>query len=148
MKTLPEDFQKFIKAVDKAYNKNDEDRLMLERAFDLSSRDLRQVNDELRKSEEKFRMLADSSSFAILMHQGDRWIYANRAAMAISGYTEEELFSMHFWDVVHPDYRDLIKKRGLDRQQGKGDAACLRIQSHCKNRRGKMGQFDRKPHAI
>ena len=35
METLPDDFQKFIKAVDKAYNKNDEDRLMLERAIDL-----------------------------------------------------------------------------------------------------------------
>jgi glucose-6-phosphate 1-dehydrogenase len=48
METLPDDFQKFIKAVDKAYNKNDEDRLILERAFDLSSRKFRQVNDELR----------------------------------------------------------------------------------------------------
>jgi hypothetical protein len=48
MESLPDEFQKFIKAVDKSYNKNDEDRLMLERAFDLSSQELRQVNDELR----------------------------------------------------------------------------------------------------
>ena len=119
--------------MDKAYNKNDEDRLMLERAFDLSSRELRQVNDELRKSEEKFRMLADSSSFAIMMHQGDRWIYANRAAMEISGYTEEELYSMHFWDFVHPDYRDIVKKRGLDRQQGKGEPQAYEFKIITKN---------------
>jgi diguanylate cyclase (GGDEF)-like protein/PAS domain S-box-containing protein len=26
---------------------------------------------------------------------------------------------MHFWDIVHPDYRDMIKERGHNRQQGK-----------------------------
>jgi len=36
-------------------------------------------------------MLAESSAFAIMMHQGDHWIYANRAAEEISGYTEAEL---------------------------------------------------------
>ena len=251
--SLPEEFQEFIKAVDKAYHENDADRLMLERAFDLSSQELIQVNEELkeseekyrliaentadlitvtdvnlrftyispsimlthgytveeamnmtleqfmtpesmqnlltvfeeemkleasgtadpgririleveeykkdgsiiclessisaerdkenkpiriltvnrditdrkraekklRSSEEKFRMLAESSPLGIMMHQGDRWIYANRAAVEISGYTEEELYSMDFWDIVHPDYRDMVKKRGHNRQQGK-----------------------------
>jgi PAS domain S-box-containing protein len=64
-------------------------------------------------------MLAESSAFAIMMHQGDLWIYANRAAEEISGYTEEELCGMHFWDVVHPDYRDMVIERGHNRQQGK-----------------------------
>jgi PAS domain S-box-containing protein len=251
--SLPEEFQEFIKAVDKAYHENDADRIMLERAFDLSSQELIQVNEELKESEEKyrliaentadlivamdmnlrftyispsimrthgftveeamnmtldqvltpksmqnlltvseeemkleatgtadpgrirsleiegykkdgsiiwmessvsnqrdkenkpigilsvnrditerkqvekklmnseekFRMLAESSPLGIMMHQGDRWIYANRAAVEISGYTEEELYSMDFWDIVHPDYRDMIKERGHNRQQGK-----------------------------
>jgi diguanylate cyclase (GGDEF)-like protein/PAS domain S-box-containing protein len=79
----------------------------------------RRAEKKLINSEEKFRTLAESSSFAIMMHQGDRWIYANRAAKEISGYTEEDLYSMHFWDFVHPDHRDLVKQSGLDRQQGK-----------------------------
>jgi PAS domain S-box-containing protein len=79
----------------------------------------KQAEKKLINSEEKFRMLAESSSFAIMMHQGDRWIYANRAAEEISGYTEKELCGMHFWDIVHPDYRDMIKERGHNRQQGK-----------------------------
>jgi diguanylate cyclase (GGDEF)-like protein/PAS domain S-box-containing protein len=54
-----------------------------------------------------------------MMHQGDRWIYANRAAEEISGYTEKELCGMHFWDIVHPDYRDMVKQSGFNRQQGK-----------------------------
>src|SRR5664280_1501158 len=79
----------------------------------------KQAEKKLINSEEKFRTLAESSSFAIMMHQGDRWIYANRAAKEISGYMEEDLYSMHFWDFVHPDHRDLVKQSGLDRQQGK-----------------------------
>ena len=84
---------------------------------DITERKL--VAKKLMDSEEKFRMLAESSSFAIMMHQGDHWIYANRAAEEISGYSEEELCSMHFWDIVHPDHRNMIKERGHNRQQGK-----------------------------
>ncbi len=86
------------------------------------SRDIterKRIEDSLRESEEKFRMLAESSTFAIVMHQGDRWIYANPAAKEISGYTRDDLDGMHFWDIVHPDHRDMVKQRGLDRQQGK-----------------------------
>jgi diguanylate cyclase (GGDEF)-like protein/PAS domain S-box-containing protein len=79
----------------------------------------KQVERKLIDSEEKFRMLAESSAFAIMMHRGDHWIYANRAAEEISGYTEAELCDMHFWDIVHMDYKNLIKERGYNRQQGK-----------------------------
>jgi two-component system cell cycle sensor histidine kinase/response regulator CckA len=78
----------------------------------------KRAEKELINSEEKFRMLAESSAFAIMMHQGDNWIYANRAAEEISGYAEEELCSMHFWDIVHPDHRDMVKQSGHSRQQG------------------------------
>ena len=90
---------------------------ILAEGMDITAR--KRAEERLRNSEEKFRMLAESSAFAIMMHQGDNWIYANRAAEEISGYTEEELCGMHFWDIVHQDYRDLIKERGFSRQQGK-----------------------------
>ena len=84
---------------------------------DITERKL--VERKLRDSEEKFRLLAESTSFAIGLHRGDHWIYANRAAEEISGYTEEELYSMHFWDFVHPDYQDMVKQSAYNRQQGK-----------------------------
>ena len=90
---------------------------ILAEGMDVTER--KRAEKKLRNSEEKFRMLAESSSFAIMMHQGDLWIYANRAAEEISDYTEEELCGMHFWDIVHPDYRDMVKERGHNRQQGK-----------------------------
>ena len=81
--------------------------------------DRKQTEKKLINSEEKFRMLAESSAFAIMMHQGDHWIYANRAAEEISGYTEAELCRMNFWDIVHPDYQDMVKQSAYNRQQGK-----------------------------
>jgi PAS domain S-box-containing protein len=84
---------------------------------DITERKL--VERKLIDSEEKFRMLAESSSFAIGLYRGGRWIYANRAAEEISGYTAEELYSMHFWDIVHPDYQEMVKQRAYNRQQGK-----------------------------
>ena len=80
---------------------------------------IKQTEKKLVNSEEKFRALAESSAFAIMMHQGTRWIYANRAAQEISGYTAEELYSMNFWEFVHPDHRELVKQSGHSRQQGK-----------------------------
>lgn len=79
----------------------------------------RQAENKLMASEEKFRSLAESSPLAIMLHQGDQWIYANNAATDISGYSEQELYTMHFWDFIHPDYTELIKQTGRKRQQGK-----------------------------
>jgi PAS domain S-box-containing protein len=98
-------------------DENGKPAFILGETRDITER--KQAEERLKNSEEKFRMLAESSSFAIMMHQGDHWIYANRAAEEISGYTEAELCGMHFWDIVHPDYRDMIKERGHNRQQGK-----------------------------
>ena len=72
----------------------------------------------LKESEEKFRLLAESSPVAIMIYQGERWVYTNPGASLITGYSREELLEMNYWDVVHPDDRQLIKDRGIARQKG------------------------------
>lgn len=72
----------------------------------------------LKESEEKFRILADSTPTAVMLYQDNHWIYANKAAREISGYSTEEFLHMNFWDIVHPDNRALVRERGLMRQQG------------------------------
>jgi PAS domain S-box-containing protein len=78
----------------------------------------RQAEDALRESEARFRTLAETTAAAIFIFQDKLNCYVNPATQAITGYSREELLSMNFWDVVHPDFRELIKKRGLARQRG------------------------------
>lgn len=54
----------------------------------------------------------------VLLYQDDRAVYANRAIEKISGYSAEEIFNMHFWDVAHSDHKTLIQERGRKRQSG------------------------------
>jgi two-component system, cell cycle sensor histidine kinase and response regulator CckA len=78
-----------------------------------------QTQEALRESEEKFRTLAESSPFAIMIYQNNRWIYTNPAGEDICGYTSEELYSLNFWDIVHPDDQSVVQSRGKARQDGK-----------------------------
>ncbi|HNY50792.1 MAG TPA: PAS domain S-box protein [Smithella sp.] len=78
----------------------------------------KQAQQDLIDSEEKFRVLAEATPTAIALFQDNRWIYANRAAELMCGYSIEELRQMNFWDIVHPDHKALTIERGLRRQRG------------------------------
>lgn len=71
---------------------------------------------QIRESEAKFKSLAETTSVGIMVYNEDKWVYANQAAMKISGYTQDELKQMHFWDFVAPDYQQIVKERGQKRQ--------------------------------
>jgi PAS domain S-box-containing protein len=84
-----------------------------------SAIDRKRAADALRESEAKFRTLADTAPAAIFIYQGDRFRYANEATAAISGFSREEFLELpSFWDLVHPDFREEVKRRGLARQAG------------------------------
>ncbi|NPU83235.1 MAG: PAS domain S-box protein [Syntrophaceae bacterium] len=78
----------------------------------------REAENDLRHSEMKFRALAESTSAGIFLIQGTKMQYVNPALVAITGYSADEFAGMNFWDIVHPDYRELVKTRGLKRLQG------------------------------
>lgn len=80
--------------------------------------DRKNIMTQLQESEVKFRALAEASPFAIMIYQNDYWVYANPAAEYISGYSREELYQMHFWAVVHPDFQAMVRQRGQKRQAG------------------------------
>ena len=81
----------------------------------------KQMERNLQESEEKFRLMAESSPLAIMMYQNDYWVYVNPAAEQFFGYSAEEFYSMRFWDFVHPDYKEIAKSRGKNRQAGIND---------------------------
>ncbi|MBN1534549.1 MAG: PAS domain S-box protein [Spirochaetes bacterium] len=74
--------------------------------------------EKLSESEERFRKLADTTPMAIMLYQGDRWIYMNASTETITGYRADEMLRMNFWDIVHPDHREIAKERGRKRQTG------------------------------
>ncbi len=79
--------------------------------------DRRQAEEALKESEARFRTLADTAPCAIFIYQGTRIVYANAFMEALSGYSRQELQAMNFWDVVHPDFRNLVRLRGMARQE-------------------------------
>ncbi|MGC8722966.1 MAG: PAS domain S-box protein [Acidobacteriota bacterium] len=74
--------------------------------------------EALRNSEHKFRMLTEASAAGILIYQGERILYGNPAALAMTGYSREEFLRLRFWELVHPDHRELVRQRGMARQKG------------------------------
>jgi diguanylate cyclase (GGDEF)-like protein/PAS domain S-box-containing protein len=71
---------------------------------------------ELLSGEANFRTLAEAIACAIFISQGKRLRYVNHAAESITGYAREELLSMSFRDLFHPDCRELASSRGGARQ--------------------------------
>lgn len=78
----------------------------------------KRTEEILRESETKFRTVASMSVATIFIYQGTKFVYVNPASEAITGYTIDELLKMNFWDIVHPDFRELIKERGMARLNG------------------------------
>ena len=85
-------------------------------ARDITER--KHTEEALRESEEKFRTLTETTSAAIFIFKGEFFRYLNSFAEQITGYKNVELLNKNFWEIVHPDYRNLIKERGLSRQRG------------------------------
>ena len=80
--------------------------------------DRKKAEAALEESEQWFRTLADSTATSILIYQDDRVVYVNKTCSLISGFSEEELLKKHYWDIVHPEFRDMIRERGVMRQRG------------------------------
>lgn len=78
----------------------------------------KRTEDLLLESEDKFRNFAESSPFAIMIYQGNKWVYTNPAGELISGYTAEELYKQNYWELASPEFKDLIRNRGVERQSG------------------------------
>lgn len=94
----------------------------------------KQAERSLQESEAKFRSLTETTAAAIFIYQGDRNCYVNPTAKLLTGYTEAELLAMNFWDIIHPDFRTLVKERGMARQRQETIPSRYEIKILTKNR--------------
>ncbi len=76
------------------------------------------LQEALRESEAKFRSLAETVACGIWIHDGEHFLYFNPHLVEVTGYSRQELFAMSVWDVVHPDYRQIIQARSQARKRG------------------------------
>jgi two-component system cell cycle sensor histidine kinase/response regulator CckA len=68
--------------------------------------------------EESFRLIAETASNAIYIHDGKQLIYVNRAAEQFTGYSREELLAADMWHLVHPDDLEFVRSNATRRFRG------------------------------
>jgi two-component system, sporulation sensor kinase E len=86
----------------------DDEPTIIGSMIDITERKL--AENELRLSEQKYKVLFDSSPMALLMVDKDNLsiIAANDEASRLYGYTNQELLKMSIKDLRHPDDRNQV----------------------------------------
>lgn len=79
---------------------------------------LKQAEQTLRESEQRFRTVADTNPAMVAIYQGTSHRYCNRAMEELTGYSRGELLETSFLDIVHPEFREIVLQRSLARQRG------------------------------
>ncbi len=77
----------------------------------------RKVRSSLRESEERFTALAQKMPAAVFIHRGAAIVYANNAAEEMTGYSREQLMTMHIRDLLLPENQGAIQPNGLERAE-------------------------------
>ncbi len=78
----------------------------------------KEMEAELWKRGETFRVLAESAPVCIFIAQGDRFVYVNPRFLELTGYTGEEVQRMSVLDLIHPDMRSFVRERLHARLRG------------------------------
>ncbi|MEI6091127.1 MAG: PAS domain S-box protein [bacterium] len=89
-------------------------KALIQDAQDLAkyAEELANVNEEIRKSEEKYRMLINLAPDAFF--NGDavgNFLDVNNSAVDLTGYSREELLNMHLEEILSPDYPEKNRLR-------------------------------------
>ncbi|MDX2441091.1 MAG: PAS domain S-box protein, partial [Desulfobacterales bacterium] len=96
------------------YDDADENRHMLiSIGEDITERT--RAEKSLKESREKYRSVVENANDIITVNQGDVFKFINPKVLEISGYSEADLMSRSFIEIVHPDDRQMVKQRYLER---------------------------------
>jgi PAS domain S-box-containing protein len=78
----------------------------------------KETADALQESEEKYRLLFDNANDAIFIAQDGRIKFPNPKTIKITGYSREELESIPFVELLHPEDREMVVDRHKRRMSG------------------------------
>jgi PAS domain S-box-containing protein/putative nucleotidyltransferase with HDIG domain len=80
--------------------------------------DRKRVEEALRESEKRYRLLVENAHEAILVIQDGAVKFVNSKTVASFGYSEAELLSIPVLELIHPEDRDAVIQRYLQKLDG------------------------------
>ena len=92
--------------------------------YSLLLADLKRSEESLRESEQRYRSLVELSPEMVAVHDGETYLYINRAGAALFGAAEpQQVVGRRVLDLVHPADRDAIAARIRNTMAGASSAA-------------------------
>ncbi|RLF42862.1 MAG: hypothetical protein DRN29_10865 [Thermoplasmata archaeon] len=88
-------------------------------ARDITER--KRMEEALKESEGKYREVTENLINGIYIFQGGKFKFVNKKMETLTGYTKEELMEMDPFSLIHPDYREEIRR--FTEKAIKGDTA-------------------------
>jgi PAS domain S-box-containing protein len=72
----------------------------------------------LRESEERYRVLVEESFDGVFVQKGSKIVFANGRLHQMLGYEDGELLGLEHWQVYHPEFQEVTRKRAEARMRG------------------------------
>jgi PAS domain S-box-containing protein len=98
---------------------------------DISAR--KRMEEALRESEEKYRLLVENATDAIFIAQDGVVKYSNPITLKLIEYSEDELAKIPFVSIIHPEDRDMVMDRHLRRLHGENPPSTYSFRVITKN---------------
>lgn len=79
----------------------------------------KKAEEALRESEERYRLLVENANDAIFIIENGMVKFHNFKTEEMTGYSEKELSNNPFINIIHPDDREMVFERRMERLLGK-----------------------------
>jgi PAS domain S-box-containing protein len=94
------------------HDESDEPRYFIAVVEDIGKR--KRAEEELRQSEERFRVLSQEVVEGLVLSENGKIIDANRSLIEMFAYGLDELIGMDTSELTPPDYREMVRRRILE----------------------------------
>ena len=87
---------------------------------------MKQAEDELKASEQRFKRLSEATFEGIVIHDYSHFIEANQQFLDMFGYTQAEIEEIDGYDLIAPDYIEITKKQKKSQSEAPYEVECKR----------------------